>query len=78
MPCSPKESLWLCKAIPAAPVPLRRGEQEGRLPLGQLLTEMYDRVRYDRRLDYRQPPEVPLAAPDGAGANELLRARGLR
>jgi hypothetical protein len=65
-------------AIPGVPVPLRRGEQEARLHLGGLLTEIYDRARYDLRIDYRQLPEPPLSPPDAAWANELLRAKGLR
>jgi hypothetical protein len=66
------------EAIPEVPVPLQRGEKEVVLAVGKLLSEIYDRARYDIRLNYRQPPEPPLAPEDAAWADELLRAKGLR
>jgi hypothetical protein len=64
--------------LPELSVPLRRGEQEARLPLGQLLADIYARAHYDLRLDYRQPPEPPLSPPDTAWADVLLRTQGRR
>jgi hypothetical protein len=64
--------------IPQVTVPLRRGEREVRLSLEQLLSEVYDRARYDLRLNYRQEPDPPLSPEDAAWADELLRAQGLR
>jgi hypothetical protein len=64
--------------IPDLPVPLRRGEKEVLLFPGKLLSEIYDRARYDISIDYRQPPEPPLTPEDAAWADELLRAKGLR
>jgi hypothetical protein len=64
--------------IPDLPVPLRHGEEEAVLALGKLLSEIYDRARYDIRLNYRQPPTPPMASKDVAWADELLRAKGLR
>jgi hypothetical protein len=64
--------------IPDFPVPLRRDEKEVVLALGKLLSEIYDRARYDIRLNYHQPPEPPLAPEDAVWASELLRAKGLR
>jgi len=64
--------------IPDLPVPLRRGEKKALLSLGKLLSEIYDRARYDISIDYRQPPEPPLAPEDSAWADELLRAKGVR
>jgi hypothetical protein len=66
------------QSIPDLPVPLRHGEEEAVLALGKLLSEIYDRARYDIRLNYRQPPEPPLASKDVAWADELLRAKGAR
>lgn len=66
------------EAIPEVPAPLRRGEKEAVLAVGKLLSEIYDRARYDIRLNYRQPPEPPLAPEDAAWADELLRAKGLQ
>jgi Protein of unknown function (DUF4058) len=77
----PRARLYACsirQALPEVPVPLRRGEQEARLPLGKLLADIYARAYYDLRLDYRQPPEPPLAPPDAAWADALLRTKGLR
>ncbi|MGH8060045.1 MAG: DUF4058 family protein [Candidatus Entotheonellia bacterium] len=77
----PYARLYTCSVrhvLPEVPVPLRRGEQEARLHLSRLLADLYDRARYDLRLDYRQLPEPPLSAPDADWADELLRARGLR
>jgi uncharacterized protein DUF4058 len=64
--------------LPDVLVPLREGEAEAVLPLGKLLAEVYDRARYDLRLDYRVPPEPELSPEDATWADELLRAGGLR
>jgi hypothetical protein len=64
--------------IPDLPVPLRHGEEEAVLALGKLLSEIYDRARYNIRLNYRQPPTPPMASKDVAWADELLRAKGAR
>jgi uncharacterized protein DUF4058 len=68
----------LRQAIPAVSVPLQWGEEEVLLALGELLAGVYDRARYDLRLDYRgAPPEPPLSAEDAAWVGELLREKGL-
>jgi hypothetical protein len=54
-------------------VPLREGETEARLALGELLGQVYERARYDLRLDYRaDPPEPQLAAEDAEWLAERL------
>jgi hypothetical protein len=77
----PQARLYACsirQALPEMPVPLRRGEPEARLPLGQLLADIYTRAHYDLRLDYRQPTEPPLSPLDAAWADALLHTQGLR
>jgi hypothetical protein len=77
----PHARLYACsirQALPEVPVPLRRGEQDERLPLGHLLTGIYARAHYDLRLDYRQPPEPALSPADAAWADALLRTPGRR
>jgi Protein of unknown function (DUF4058) len=77
----PQARLYACsirQALPEVPVPLRRGEPEARLPLGQLLADIYARAHYDLRIDYRQQPEPPLSLLEAAWAEELLRTKGLR
>jgi hypothetical protein len=69
----------LRQAIPVVEVPLREGEQEPALALGPLLNEIYDRARYDLRIDYRHDPLDPaLSAEDTAWLDALLREKGLR
>jgi hypothetical protein len=79
---SPRALLYafsLRQAIPDVPVPLRQGEQDAVLSVGPILAEVYDRARYDLRLDYRLPPPEPtLSQENAAWVEELLRARGLR
>jgi hypothetical protein len=77
----PQARLYACsirQALPEMPVPLRLGEPEARLPLGQLLADIYTRAHYDLRLDYRQPTEPPLSPLDAAWADALLHTQGLR
>jgi Protein of unknown function (DUF4058) len=72
-------SLSLRDAIPEVPVPLRRGEDDAILPLGTLLSDLYDRARYDVSLDYhRDPPEPRLSPADAAWIDQLLQGKGLR
>lgn len=59
--------------IPAISIPLRQGEEEPTLDLNAVLHELYDRARFDLRIDYRQPPDPPLAPEDAEWAAELLR-----
>jgi Protein of unknown function (DUF4058) len=65
--------------IPEVTVPLRRSEAGARLSLRELLDDIYDRARYDLRVDYRLPPPEPLlSAEDATWVDEVLRAQGLR
>ncbi len=58
--------------IPAVPVPLRTGEREPLLPLNQIVHTLYDQAGYDLAIDYRQPPDPPLADEDTAWAATML------
>lgn len=68
----------LAEAIPEIPIPLRRGEEEPALLVGELLAKVYDEVRYDLRVDYGKEPDPPFAPGDAAWAYELLREAGRR
>jgi len=58
--------------IPEIPVPLRAGEEEPTLALGELLAQIYDQVRYDLRIDYTTEPEPPLDQAVAAWSHDLL------
>jgi hypothetical protein len=67
------------QAIPAVSVPLQWSEREVSLALGELLAQVYDRARYDLRVDYRAaPPEPALSAEDVARVDALLQEKGVR
>ena len=57
--------------IPTFPVPLLPGDAEPTADLGAVLAGLYDRARYDLRLDYTKPPVPPLAAEDAGWARDL-------
>lgn len=61
-------------AVPAVPIPLRRGEDEPTLELGAVLGQLYDRAGYDLRIDYGKPPEPPLDEDAAAWAAARLRS----
>lgn len=63
--------------VPPFPLPLR-GEPEPDIRIGPLIAEIYGTGRYDRRIDYRRPPEPPFAPEDEEWADALLRDKGLR
>ena len=73
-----RPTLSVRNPLPEVQVPLRRDEPPARLAIGELLPAIYDRARYNLRLDYRQPPDPPLSSEDAAWAEELLSAAGLR
>ena len=61
-------------AIPTIPVPLLPGDDEPELPLNAVLHGLYERARYDLRLNYAKPPVPPLAEADAAWARERIAA----
>lgn len=58
--------------VPSVPVPLRDGEPSATLELGNLMGDLYNRARYDLRLDYGEPPAPPLPSADAEWAAALL------
>jgi Protein of unknown function (DUF4058) len=60
--------------IPTFPLPLLPGDAEPVTDLNTVLRALYDRARFDLRLDYTKPPVPPLAEPDAAWARDLLDA----
>ena len=53
------------------PIPLLPGDDEPLLDLGTILHALYDRARFDLRLDYRKPPVPPLGEEDAAWARGI-------
>jgi hypothetical protein len=77
----PNASLYVFgvrQPIPTFPLPLKRGDDEPTLDIGDLLYDLYDRAGYDLRIDYSNEPYSPLRDSDAAWADELLRERWLR
>jgi uncharacterized protein DUF4058 len=77
----PRGELWgirLPQRLPVIPIPLKKGDPDGRLDLQAALDSAYDRAQYDLRIDYRKPPKPPLDEKLAAWADELLRSKGLR
>ena len=62
----------LRQPIPEFPLPLLPGDDEPPVELGRILHALYERARFDLRLDYAQPPVPPLADEDVVWARELI------
>lgn len=60
--------------LPCFGIPLAPGDAEPELDLGDVLHRLYQRARFDLRLDYRVPPVPPLAPDDQAWAEDLARS----
>ena len=68
--------VWsLRQRIPAFELPLLEGDLEPTADLGAVLHALYDRARFDLRLDYAQPPVPPLAEDDAVWARSLALPR---
>jgi hypothetical protein len=67
----------LRQPIPAFTLPLLPGDDEPEVALNRILHALYQRARFDLRLDYTQPPVPPLTEADAAWARELITARDL-
>jgi hypothetical protein len=66
----------LTESLPVISVPLREGQAEVTLDLQFAFNRAYDAGPYWRgAVDYTRPPQPPLAGPEAAWAEELLRAQ---
>jgi len=65
----------LRQPIPAFMLPLLPGDDEPEVALNRILHALYQRARFDLRLDYIQPPIPPLPQADAAWAQMLLAAQ---
>jgi hypothetical protein len=77
----PRGELWgirLPQRLPVIPIPLKKGDPDGRLDLQAALDSAYDRAQYDLRIDYGKEPKPPLDEKLAAWADELLKSKGLR
>ncbi len=61
------------KPIPSFSLPLLPGDAEPMVDLNSILHALYERARFDLRLDYTQPPVPPLNEADAAWADELTK-----
>jgi hypothetical protein len=64
--------------LPRVKVPLREPDPDVPLDLPGLFAKTYENSAYSVRLDYRQPPAVPLREADAQWAEELLHEAGCR
>lgn len=62
----------LRQPIPVFHIPLLPGDTEPEIDLGQVLHALYQRARFDLRLDYTVPPVPPLSEEDAQWATELF------
>lgn len=77
----PRGKVWpirLQERLPVVGIPLKESDPDVALDLQQVLDTVYNRAAYDRTIDYRRPPEVPLTRKHAAWANRLLKDKGLR
>jgi hypothetical protein len=78
----PRIEIWPVtwqEPIAVVPVPLRRPDPDVALDLSACLRSIYASARYERRIDYREPPPPPEpTAEEAAWLDQQLRAVGLR
>jgi hypothetical protein len=61
--------------IPQFPLPLLPDDDEPEVDLNAILHALYERARFDLRLDYTQPPVPDLPGDDAAWARGLIEAQ---
>lgn len=64
--------------LPVIGIPLRAPDRDVPLNLGAVVAAAYDDADYELSIDYRKPPDPPLAKDDAKWADKLLRGKGLR
>jgi hypothetical protein len=73
----PKARLYafgLRQPMPPIPIPLLPGDAEPWLDLGGVLHALYERARFDLRIDYVRPPVPALSEADATWAHDLVTA----
>jgi hypothetical protein len=68
----------LSHRLPDVPVPLRRDDASVKLPMQQLIEQVYRNGRYGTTLDYRQLCDPPLDEESEAWVDNLLKTAGRR
>ena len=79
--CRPRADMYAFNVqdkIPLFPVPLQSGDGEPVVDIKDLLDLVYDRARYDVRVDYSAEPMPRLSDGDAVWADGLLKQLGLR
>ena len=77
----PLTDVWpikLDQPLPPVPVPLLQGDPDVSLDLQQAVNNVYDLGRFDLRIDYKRPPDVPLTPEQEEWVAQQLRKTGLR
>ncbi len=77
----PNSYLWpirLPESLPVVAVPLKDGDADVPLDLQTALATAYERAGYDRVVDYRKPPVIPLSEQYDAWADQLSKSKNLR
>jgi hypothetical protein len=72
------QPIYLRHPLPVLRIPLRPKDSPFELALQPLLEEAYKNGRYERTIDYTQPPNPPLEPEAQAWANQLLKEAGRR
>ncbi len=60
------------ESIPTFSLPLRQGDEEPLVDVGQLLHDLYDRAGYDLSVDYRRDPVPAFQGEDASWVDTLL------
>jgi hypothetical protein len=65
--------IYLRQPLPVLPIPLLKPDPAVPLDLGLALRTVYERGRYDLRIDYERPTDPPLSKEDADWAARLLQ-----
>ncbi len=71
----PDADVWpvhIRQRLPTLPIPLLAPDPPAQLDVEEALRIAYQRARYDLRIDYRQPPEPPLAEAEAEWAKTCI------
>lgn len=74
----PEVDIWpltIRQPLPTLPIPLLHPDPPVMLDLGAALRTVYERARYNLRVDYSKPLAPPLSEPDASWVAALLGSR---